>query len=54
VFRGMGLHGYGFGPFVLDEGEWRRIHGNDERISVENLTAGVRCYTELLLQMAAA
>jgi acetylornithine deacetylase/succinyl-diaminopimelate desuccinylase-like protein len=54
IFRGMGLHGYGFGPFVLDEGEWRRIHGNDERISVENLTAGVRCYTELLLQMAAA
>jgi len=54
VFRGMGLHAYGFAPFVLDEGEWRRIHGNDERISVENLTAGVRCYTELLLQMAAA
>jgi acetylornithine deacetylase/succinyl-diaminopimelate desuccinylase-like protein len=54
VFRGLGLHAYGFGPFVLGEGEWRRIHGNDERISVENLCAGVRCYTELLLQMAAA
>ena len=45
---------YGFAPFVLDEGEWRRIHGNDERISVENLTAGVRCYTEMLLDVAAA
>ena len=54
VFRRCGLHAYGFGPFVLDEGEWRRIHGNDERISVENLTAGVRCYTEMLLDMAAA
>jgi len=54
VFRQCGLHGYGFGPFVLDEGEWRRIHGNDERISVENVTAGVRCYTEMLLDMAAA
>jgi acetylornithine deacetylase/succinyl-diaminopimelate desuccinylase-like protein len=54
VFRGLGLHAYGFGPFVLDEGEWRRIHGNDERISVENVTEGARCYTELLLQMAAA
>jgi len=54
VFRGLGLHAYGFGPFVLDEGELRRIHGNDERISVENLTKGVRCYTEMLLAMAAA
>ncbi len=54
VFRRLGLHAYGFGPFVLDEGEWRRIHGNDERISVENVTEGARCYTELLLQMAAA
>ena len=54
VFRRCGLHAYGFGPFVLDEGEVRRIHGNDERISVENLTAGVRCYTEMLLDMAAA
>jgi acetylornithine deacetylase/succinyl-diaminopimelate desuccinylase-like protein len=54
VFRGLGLHAYGFGPFVLGEEELRRIHGNDERISVENLTAGVRCYTEMLLQMAAA
>ena len=54
VFRRCGLHAYGFGPFVLDEGEWRRVHGNDERISVENLTAGARCYTEMLLDMAAA
>jgi len=54
VFRRCGLHAYGFGPFVLDEEKWRRSHGNDERISVENLTAGVRCYTEMLLDMAAA
>ena len=54
VFRGLGIHAYGFGPFVLDEGEWRRIHGNDERISVENVREGARCYTEMLLRMAAA
>jgi acetylornithine deacetylase/succinyl-diaminopimelate desuccinylase-like protein len=54
VFRRAGLHGYGFAPFVLGPGEWRRIHGNDERISVENLRAGARCYTEMLLDMAAA
>jgi acetylornithine deacetylase/succinyl-diaminopimelate desuccinylase-like protein len=53
-FRNCGLHGYGFSPFVLEEGEWRRVHGNDERISLENLRAGVRCHTEMLLEMAAA
>jgi acetylornithine deacetylase/succinyl-diaminopimelate desuccinylase-like protein len=51
VFRRYGLHSYGFSPFVLDEGELFRIHGNDERISVENVRAGVRTYTELLLHL---
>ena len=32
----------GSSPFILDDDEWRRIHGNDERISLENLTEGVR------------
>jgi acetylornithine deacetylase/succinyl-diaminopimelate desuccinylase-like protein len=54
VFRRCGLQGYGFGPFVLDEDEWGRVHGNDERISVENLESGVRCYTEMLLAAAEA
>jgi acetylornithine deacetylase/succinyl-diaminopimelate desuccinylase-like protein len=54
VFRNCGLHGYGFSPFMLEESEWRRVHGNDERISLENLHEGVRCHTELLLEMAAA
>jgi acetylornithine deacetylase/succinyl-diaminopimelate desuccinylase-like protein len=54
VFRRMGLQAYGWSPFVLDEGEWRRVHGNDERISLENLREGARAYTELLLQVAGA
>lgn len=54
VFRNCGLHGYGFSPFVLGEEEWRRVHGNDERISIENLHEGVRCHTEMLLDVAAA
>jgi len=54
VFRRCGMHGYGFAPFLLDSGEWKRIHGNDERISVENLRAGARAYTEMLLHMAGA
>ncbi len=54
VFRTVGLHGYGWSPFVVDDEEWRRIHGNDERVSLENLAAGVRTYAEILLAIAAA
>jgi acetylornithine deacetylase/succinyl-diaminopimelate desuccinylase-like protein len=54
VFRGLGLQGYGWSPFVLDAGEYRRIHGNDERISLDNVRAGARAYTEMLLGIAAA
>jgi acetylornithine deacetylase/succinyl-diaminopimelate desuccinylase-like protein len=54
VFRTMGLSAYGWSPFVLDDEEWGRMHGNDERISLENLTEGARAYTEMLLQVAGA
>lgn len=54
VFRGLGLSGYGWSPFVVDAGEYGRIHGNDERISVENIREGARAYTEMLLGIAAA
>jgi acetylornithine deacetylase/succinyl-diaminopimelate desuccinylase-like protein len=54
LFRTLGLHGYGFSPFLLDDGEFRCIHGTDERISLDNLRAGVRSYTEMLLAVAAA
>jgi acetylornithine deacetylase/succinyl-diaminopimelate desuccinylase-like protein len=54
VFRRCGLHGYGFSPFILEEDELQRIHGNDERISLENVREGVRAYAELLLNVAGA
>jgi acetylornithine deacetylase/succinyl-diaminopimelate desuccinylase-like protein len=54
VFRGLGLHGYGWSPFVLDEDGFMRIHGNDERVSLDNIRAGARTYTEMLLAVAAA
>ena len=53
IFRRHRLHAYGFSPFVLDEGELFRIHGNDERVSLENLRAGARAYTELVLAVLA-
>ncbi|HEX3177410.1 MAG TPA: M20/M25/M40 family metallo-hydrolase [Methylomirabilota bacterium] len=54
VFRRMGLQAYGFSPFILDAGEWRRVHGNDERVSVDNIVQGARIYTEMLETVAAA
>jgi len=40
VFRRCGLHAYGFSPFFIEEAEMQRIHGNDERLSLENLREG--------------
>jgi acetylornithine deacetylase/succinyl-diaminopimelate desuccinylase-like protein len=54
VFRRCGLHSYGFSPFVIDESEVQRIHGNDERISLENVREGARAYTEMLIRVAGA
>lgn len=54
TFRRAGLHAYGWSPFVFDEGDLARVHGNDERISLANVRAGVRSYTDALLAMAAA
>jgi carboxypeptidase PM20D1 len=54
VFRRCGLHGYAFSPFVIEGAELQRIHGNDERISLENVREGVRAYTELLVDVAGA
>jgi acetylornithine deacetylase/succinyl-diaminopimelate desuccinylase-like protein len=36
-FRSAGITAYGFEPFKLDDGELDRAHGDDERVSVENL-----------------
>ena len=54
VFRRAGLAGYGYSPFVFEEDEIRRVHGNDERISLENIEAGVRSYADMLLAVAGA
>jgi acetylornithine deacetylase/succinyl-diaminopimelate desuccinylase-like protein len=54
VFRRCGLHGYGWSPFILDMSDLARVHGNDERLSLENIRQGARCDTEMLLEMAGA
>jgi len=53
TFRGAGLQAYGFSPIVVGDEEGGRVHGNDERISLENVREGTRVYREMLLEMAA-
>jgi acetylornithine deacetylase/succinyl-diaminopimelate desuccinylase-like protein len=39
--RDLGIPSYGFDPVIVPEAEFSRIHGNDERISVEAFRRGV-------------
>lgn len=39
---------YRFGPVALDGGELARIHGIDERISLDNIAAGIAFYRHLV------
>jgi acetylornithine deacetylase/succinyl-diaminopimelate desuccinylase-like protein len=45
--RDRGVPAYGFVPIILDVGERQRIHGVDERLSVENLNRGIKATYDL-------
>ncbi|MCZ6854008.1 MAG: M20/M25/M40 family metallo-hydrolase [Gammaproteobacteria bacterium] len=49
-FRDLGIDSYGFSPFLFEADEARGVHGNNERISVENLEQGTETMIELLKQ----
>jgi acetylornithine deacetylase/succinyl-diaminopimelate desuccinylase-like protein len=53
-FRVHGVPAYGFGPFVIDMKELRRVHGIDECISVENLELGVKIACDIIGELCAA
>ena len=42
VFRRRGIAAYGFVPTLTGPSEQGRVHGNDERISIENLRIGTQ------------
>ena len=50
-FRDVGIASYGFAPIVLDEGERATVHGNSERISVENVRRGTRLMLEIVQEV---
>ena len=51
--REIGMTVYDFCPFRLPEKEILRVHGNNERIAVENLRFGMKMMVEILKEIAA-
>src|SRR5207248_7938360 len=41
-FRQLGIVSYGLSPFPLNQTESRGVHGNDERVSLDDIAFGVR------------
>jgi acetylornithine deacetylase/succinyl-diaminopimelate desuccinylase-like protein len=50
--REKGMTTYDFCPFRLPEKEIMRVHGHDERISLENLKFGMRMLAEVIKEVA--
>jgi acetylornithine deacetylase/succinyl-diaminopimelate desuccinylase-like protein len=49
TYRKLGIVTYGFSPFKVPRAETQRgMHGNDERLSVENVGYGLRFYYDIL------
>jgi acetylornithine deacetylase/succinyl-diaminopimelate desuccinylase-like protein len=53
-FMELGMTCYGFAPFKMTEQERQRLHGNDERISEENMKFGTRFLYELLQEISSS
>jgi len=52
LLREKGIVAYDFCPFRITEKEMMRIHGNDERIGLENLRFGIRMLVEMIKEVA--
>jgi carboxypeptidase PM20D1 len=50
--REKGITTYDFSPFRLTEKELMRVHGNNERIALENMRFGMRMMVDILKGMA--
>ena len=50
-FREKGIPCYGFVPFRLSARELATVHGNDERLSLDNVRSGTRTMVEILRRL---
>jgi acetylornithine deacetylase/succinyl-diaminopimelate desuccinylase-like protein len=51
TFRSVGITAYGFEPYKMDEGELDRAHGDDERLSVENVGFALQFLYEVMMEL---
>jgi acetylornithine deacetylase/succinyl-diaminopimelate desuccinylase-like protein len=51
-YRALGIAAYGLSPFRLSEADSRTVHGNDERVSLENIRFGVEFYYRIAERVA--
>lgn len=52
-WRERGYPAYGFTPMVLEKTDMARVHGIDERISIDNLMLGIRMTKDILKTLCA-
>lgn len=50
-FRDLGIVSYGYSPFFIPGADGSGVHGNDERISLENIRRGARIMYEIVLDV---
>jgi len=53
LMRPLGIASYGFEPYALDKEENRRTHGDDERISLENVRRATEIVYDIVRETAA-
>ena len=51
-FRDLGVASYGFAPFVIPESDEGGVHGNNERISIDNIRKGTAMMVDLVRGVA--
>ena len=51
-FRDLGITSYGYSPFAFKPQEFAGVHGNDERVSVENIVEGIKTFYKVLVDFA--
>ncbi len=52
-FRERGYAAYGFGPVVMERADLDRVHGIDERISIDNLMLGIKMARDVIAELCA-
>ena len=52
-FRDLGIVSYGFEPTAVPQADWSGVHGNDERVTVENVRRGTRLMVEIVRRFVA-